>query len=134
MSAKGTIRGLHFQKDPYCQAKVVSCTKGAVLDVVVDIRKDSPTYGKYTAVELTPENGRQLFIPRGFAHGFVSLKDNTLFQYLVDNDYAPTHEDGLLWNDPEVGIDWPLDGIEEILLSEKDKKQKTLKELELPFD
>ena len=95
-SGKGIVRGLHFQKDPYCQSKIVECLNGAVLDVVVDLRKDSPTYMKWTSVELTPENGRQLLIPRGFAHGFVSLKDNSLFQYLVDNDYKPSHEDGVL--------------------------------------
>lgn len=126
LSAKGIVRGLHFQKDPLCQSKLVECLSGAVLDVVVDMRKDSPTYKKWTSVELTPENGRQLLIPRGFAHGFVSLKDNTLFQYLVDNDYAPSHEDGLLWNDPEIGIDWQFDkyGIENPLLSEKDKNRE----------
>ena len=86
-SGKGTVRGLHFQKDPYCQAKVVRCHKGAVLDIVVDMRKDSNTYGKWISVELTPENGRMLYVPRGFAHGFVALKDDTLFEYYVDNLY-----------------------------------------------
>lgn len=126
LSAKGIVRGLHFQKDPLCQAKLVECLNGAVLDIVVDMRKDSETYKKWTSVELTPENGRQLLIPRGFAHGFVSLKDNTLFQYLVDSDYAPSHEDGLLWNDPEIGIDWQFEkyGISNPLLSEKDINRK----------
>ena len=90
-SGKGIVRGLHFQEDPLAQSKLVECLTGAVLDVAVDLRKDSPTYGEWVSVLLTPENGRQLFIPRGFAHGFVSLKDNTLFQYLVDSDYAPSH-------------------------------------------
>lgn len=123
MSGKGIVRGLHFQKDPLAQSKLVECLNGSVLDVVVDIRKDSPSYMKWTSVYLTPENGRQLFIPRGFAHGFVSLEDNTLFQYLVDNDYAPSHEDGILWNDSQINIDWELEkyGIKEPLLSAKDK-------------
>lgn len=135
LSGKGIVRGLHFQKDPFCQAKLVECLSGAVLDVVVDLRKDSPTYKQWTSVELTPENGRQLLVPRGFAHGFVSLKENTLFQYLVDNDYAPSHEDGIAWNDPNINIDWQLEkyGIETPLLSEKDQKRKTIKEVNPNF-
>ncbi len=135
LSGKGIVRGLHFQKDPYCQAKIVECLRGAVLDVVVDLRKDSPTYKKWTSVELTPENGRQLLIPRGFAHGFVSLKEDTLFQYLVDNDYSPTHEDGILWNDPNIDIDWQFEkyGIKEPILSEKDKKRETIEEIDPNF-
>lgn len=134
-SQKGVVRGLHFQDDPYCQSKLVECLSGAVLDVVVDLRKDSPTYKKWTSVELTPENGRQLFVPRGFAHGFVSLKDNTLFQYLVDGDYKPDHENGILWNDPEIGIDWQFDkyGITEPLLSEKDKVRPCLKDADVNY-
>ena len=89
MSSKGTVRGLHFQKDPKCQAKIVEVINGSAIDVVVDMREDSPTFGKSTSVLLTTENNRQLFVPRGFAHGFVSLEDNTIFQYLIDNDYAP---------------------------------------------
>lgn len=132
MSGKGIVRGLHFQKDPLAQSKLVECLKGEVLDVVVDVRKDSPSYLKWTSVHLTPENGRQLFIPRGFAHGFVSLKDDTLFQYLVDNDYSPKHEDGILWNDPKIGIDWELEkyGISEPLLSDKDKVRKPISDRE----
>lgn len=128
MSNKGIVRGLHFQKDPYCQAKLVECLSGGVLDVVVDMRKDSPTYKQWTSVKLTPENGRQLLIPRGFAHGFVSLKDNTLFQYLVDNDYMPNYEDGILWNDPEINIDWQFDKyqIQNPILSEKDMNRDTI--------
>ena len=128
MSEKGIVRGLHYQKDPYTQAKLVECLEGGVLDVVVDMRKDSPTYKEWISVELTPENGRQLLIPRGFAHGFVSLKDHTLFQYLVDNDYKTSHEDGVLWSDPEIGVDWQLEkyGIKEPKLSEKDKNREPI--------
>ena len=137
MSAKGTIRGLHFQKDPYCQAKVVSCTQGAVLDVVVDMRKDSPTYGQYTAVELTPENGRKLYVPRGFAHGFLALTDNATFNYKVDNEYAPNLEGGVLWNDPEINIPWEeifeKYGIDKPLLSDKDRDRIPLSEANINF-
>ena len=137
MSAKGTIRGLHFQKDPYCQAKVVSCTQGAVLDVVVDMRKDSPTYGQFTAIELTPENGRMLYVPRGYAHGFLALTDNATFNYMVDNEYAPRLEGGVLWNDPAINIPWEeifeKYGIEEPLLSDKDKNRIPLSESEVNF-
>ena len=135
LSEKGIIRGLHFQEDPLSQAKLVECLSGAVLDVVVDLRKDSPTYKMWTSVELTPENGKQLYVPRGFAHGFVSLKDHTLFQYLVDSDYKPSHENGILWNDPELNIDWKLEqyGIENPILSEKDKVRKPLSEINPEF-
>lgn len=129
-SSKGVVRGLHFQKDPKCQAKIVEVINGAAIDVVVDIREGSPTYGEHTAVLLTPDNNRQLFVPRGYAHGFISLEDNTIFQYLIDNDYAPSMEGGILWNDPELGIDWEgmfnEYGIEEPLTSEKDAKHLTL--------
>ena len=131
-SDKGIVRGLHFQKDPYCQAKVVRCHRGAVIDVVVDMRKDSPTYGKSTAVELTPENGRLLYVPRGFAHGYVALEDKSLFEYYVDNTYMPRMEDGILWNDPALDIDWDgilaKCGVTEPTLSAKDKVRKTLAE------
>ena len=136
-SGKGIVRGLHFQKDPYCQAKVVRCHRGAVIDVVVDIRKDSPSYGKHVAVELTPENGRMLYVPRGFAHGFVSLTDDTLFEYYVDNKYMPRMEDGILWNDPELGIDWEgifkKYDITNPVLSAKDQARKTLAESNIEF-
>ena len=136
-SGKGIIRGLHFQKDPYCQAKVVRCHQGAVLDVVVDLRVDSPSYRKWISVELTPENGRLLYVPRGFAHGFVSLKEDTLFEYYVDNQYAPRMEDGILWNDPEIGINWDeifeKYEIEEPILSEKDKVREPLSECKTVF-
>ncbi len=105
-STKGVLRGMHFQKDEYAQAKVVEAVQGAVFDVVVDLRKDSPSYGKWTSTLLTPENGRQLYVPRGFAHGFLSLEDDTVFQYFVDNVYAPDEEGGIAWDDPTIGIDW----------------------------
>ena len=130
-SSFGTLRGLHYQKGDYCQAKLVRVIKGEVLDVAVDLRKSSPTFGKHISVLLSDDNKRQLFIPRGFAHGFVSLEDNTIFQYLIDNDYAPELEAGIYWNDPELGIDWDgmfqEYGIEKPLTSEKDSKHLTLK-------
>ena len=137
VSAKGIVRGLHFQKDPYCQTKVVRCHQGAVLDVVVDIREDSPTYMKYLTIKLTPENGRALFVPRGFAHGFVSLKDNTLFEYYVDNKYNPRLDSGIAWNDPDINIPWDdifkKYNIEEPLLSTKDKSRVPLKDTDIHF-
>ena len=134
-SRKGTVRGLHFQEDPLCQAKLVECLTGGVLDVVVDLRKDSPSYKKWISVELTPENGRQLYVPRGFAHGFVSLKDNTLFQYLVDNDYKPSHENGISWDDPEIGIDWQFEkyGVEKPILNDNDQVRKGISEVNPNF-
>ena len=130
-STKGVLRGLHFQKDPKCQAKIVEVIRGAAIDVVVDIREGSPTYGKSVSILLTPDNNRQLYVPRGFAHGFVSLEDDTIFQYLFDNDYAPSMEGGIYWNDPDLGIDWEgmfkEYGIDNPLTSEKDGKHLTLK-------
>jgi len=105
-SVKGVLRGMHFQKGDFAQAKVVEVVQGAVLDIVIDLRKSSPSYGKWTSVLLTPENGRQLYVPRGFAHGFISLEDDTVFQYFVDNVYAPEQEGGIAWDDPTIGIDW----------------------------
>lgn len=129
-SSKGVVRGLHFQKDPKCQAKIVEVIQGAAIDIVVDMREDSKTFGKWEKVLLTPDNNRQLFVPRGFAHGFVSLEDNTIFQYLIDNDYAPQLEDGILWNDPEIGIDWDNIfkeyNIDSPLLSDKDRNREPL--------
>ncbi len=126
-SAKGVLRGMHFQKGDYAQAKVVEAVNGAVLDVVVDLRKDSPSYGKWTSVLLTPENGRQLYVPRGFAHGFISLEDDTVFQYFVDNTYMPDQEGGIAWDDSTVGINWQSIfneyGIESPELSEKDSNR-----------
>ena len=137
LSGKGIIRGLHYQKDPYCQAKVVRCHRGAVLDVVVDVRKDSPTYGMYTEALLTPENGNMLYVPRGFAHGFVSLKDDTLFEYYVDNKYMPRLEGGILWNDPEINIPWNeifnKYGIEKPILSSKDQVREGLSKMDTNF-
>ena len=136
-SAKGVVRGLHFQEDPMCQAKIVEVIKGSAIDVVVDIRKDSDTYGKFTAVKLTEDNNRQLFVPRGFAHGFISLEDDTIFQYLVDNDYAPDKEGGILWNDPLLKINWDEmfkeNGITAPILSAKDEKHPKLEESKVLF-
>ena len=136
-SSKGVVRGLHFQKDPKCQAKIVEVIQGAAIDVVVDIREDSETYGQWTSVLLTPDNNKQLYVPRGFAHGFVSLEDNTIFHYLIDNDYAPELEDGILWNDPDIGINWEEIfkeyGIEKPILSDKDKDRPTLAKCKTRF-
>lgn len=133
-SGKGVLRGLHFQKGDFAQTKIVEVLSGAAVDVVVDIRKDSPSYRQSTSVLLTPDNNRQLFVPRGFAHGFISLEANTVFQYLVDNDYAPEQEDGVLWNDPALAIDWQSIfaeyGIAEPQLSAKDATRHTLSEYE----
>ena len=133
MSSYGVMRGLHFQRPPFAQSKLVRCVKGAVLDVAVDIRKGSPTYGQHVAVELTEENHRQFFIPRGFAHGFAVLSETAIFQYKCDNYYAPQSEGAIAWNDPELNIDWKLDPAD-IILSEKDKKHPLLSEAEWLFD
>lgn len=132
MSSRGVLRGLHFQKGEWSQAKLVRVSCGKVIDVAVDLRKGSPTYGKHIAVELSQENGRQLFIPRGMAHGFVVLSDTAQFQYKVDNVYAPQAEATLRFDDPALGIDWQLPA-EEMLLSDKDSKGLSLSEIE-PFD
>lgn len=131
-SKKGVLRGMHFQTK-FTQGKLVRATQGEVYDVAVDLRKDSPTYGMWEGVVLSAENKRQFYVPEGFAHGFLVLSDEAVFNYKCTNLYAPEYDGGLLWNDPDVGIEWPLDGIDEIILSEKDKKQKKLKELDLPF-
>lgn len=120
-STKGVLRGLHFQKE-HPQAKLVRVIKGTVYDVAVDLRKDSQTYGKYVGVILSEENKKQFFIPRGFAHGFLVLSDEAEFCYKCDDFYHPEDEGGLMWNDATVGIDWPLDGIDNLNLSEKDTK------------
>ena len=132
-SSYGVIRGLHFQKPPYTQAKLVRVIKGAVLDIAVDIRKGSPTYGQHVAVELTAENHRQLFIPHGFAHGFSVLREEVLFQYKCDNYYAPQSEGGILWNDPCLGIDWRIPA-EKAILSEKDFKHPLFKDYVSDFE
>lgn len=124
-SRYGVLRGLHFQKEPYAQSKLVRVVKGRVLDVAVDIREGSPTFGKHVSVDLSGENKRQLFIPRGFAHGFVVLSEEAIFLYKCDNYYAPDSEGGILWNDPKLKIDWRIPA-EDIILSEKDKKYSLL--------
>lgn len=130
-SSRGVLRGLHFQKGEFSQAKLVRVSQGRVLDVAVDLRGDSPTYGKHIAVELSADNGLQFFIPRGFAHGFVVLSDVAQFQYKVDNVYAPHSEATLKFDDPALGIDWKIDA-SEMLLSEKDKVGMLLKDIK-PF-
>ena len=132
-SRYGVLRGLHFQKGKDAQSKLVRVVKGRVLDVAVDIRRGSPTFGKYVAVELTEENHRQLFIPRGFAHGFSVLSEEAVFQYKCDNLYAPQSEGAIAWNDPEIGIDWGLKA-EDILLSAKDAAHPLSSEAEELFD
>ena len=128
-SHKGVIRGLHWQAAPHTQAKLVWVIRGAVLDVVVDIRKGSPTFGKHVAAELSAENGRQFYIPRGLAHGFIVLEDNTLFTYKCDNLYCPTADRGLRFDDPALGIKWPEIGVP-LVLSEKDQRHPCLSEIE----
>lgn len=128
-SSRGVLRGLHYQKGDYSQAKLVRVIKGCVLDVAVDIRKSSPTFGKHVMVELSGENKRQFFIPRGFAHGFLVLSGEAIFTYKVDNVYAPQADAGIRWNDPALGIEWPIDP-KEVLTSEKDLKQPLLKDAE----
>lgn len=124
-SRYGVVRGLHYQREPYAQSKLVSCVVGKVLDVAVDIREGSSSYGKYVAVELSAENHRQLFIPKGFAHGFAVLSDEALFEYKCDEFYHPEAECGIAWDDPNIGIDWRLPK-GDIILSEKDRKFKNL--------
>ena len=126
-SSRGVLRGLHYQKGEWSQAKLVRVIKGRVLDVAVDIRKSSPTFGKHVMAELSDENKHQLFIPRGFAHGFLVLSDEAIFTYKVDNVYAPQAEAGIRWNDHALGIEWPIDPAE-VLTSEKDLKQPLLKD------
>lgn len=132
-STKGVMRGLHFQKPPFTQSKLVRCVKGAVLDVAVDIRKGSPTYGQHVAVELTEENHRQFFVPRGFAHGFAVLSDVAVFQYKCDNYYAPQADGGIAITDSSLGIDWHLD-TDDVILSDKDRKHPLLADFDSPFD
>ena len=132
MSQYGVMRGLHFQRPPFTQSKLVRCVKGAVLDVAVDIRKGSPTYGQHVAVELTEENHLQFFVPRGFAHGFSVLTETAVFQYKCDNFYAPQADDGISILDDSLGIDWRIP-TEKAILSEKDTKHPLLKDFETPF-
>lgn len=131
-STRGVLRGLHFQKPPFTQAKLVRCIKGKVVDVALDIRKGSPTYGEYEVVLLSEDNKRQLFVPRGFAHGFAVLSDEAIFSYKVDNWYAPTHDTGIMWNDKTLNIDWKIQD-NEVMLSEKDKNLHLFDNFDSPF-
>ncbi|MBO5638801.1 MAG: dTDP-4-dehydrorhamnose 3,5-epimerase [Oscillospiraceae bacterium] len=130
-SVKGTLRGIHFQRGEKAQAKLVRCVRGAVLDVAVDLRPSSPTYKLWQAVELSEENKRQFLIPRGFGHGFLTLTDHVEFLYKADNPYAPEADAGILWNDPELGVDW---GIADPILSEKDKRNPLLRDAVTGFE
>jgi dTDP-4-dehydrorhamnose 3,5-epimerase len=132
-SSKGVLRGLHFQEPPFDQAKLVRCIEGNVMDVAVDIRKGSPTYGEHVAVELSGENKRQLFVPRGFAHGFIVLSESAVFAYKVDNTYAPEYDSGIRYDDTELNIDWGFSD-EEVQLSEKDKNLVNFIDLDSPFN
>ena len=132
MSTYGVMRGLHFQRPPFTQSKLVRCVKGAVLDVAVDIRKGSPTYGQHVAVEITENNHRQFFVPRGFAHGFAVLSETAIFQYKCDNFYAPQADGGISIADESLGIDWKIPA-DKILLSEKDTLHVCLKDFDSPF-
>ena len=132
MSSYGVMRGLHFQRPPYTQSKLVRCVKGKVLDVAVDIRKGSPTYGQHVAVELSEDNHRQFFVPRGFAHGFAVLSDTAVFQYKCDNFYAPQADGGISIKDESLGIDWKIP-TDMVILSEKDTLHSCLKDFDSPF-
>ncbi len=127
---KGIIRGLHFQRNPMAQAKLVTCLRGAILDVAVDLRKDSPTYKRWISVELTAENKNELFIPKGFAHGFLTLTDDVEIMYKCDEFYSPEHDGGIRFDDPDIGVDW---GITDPILSEKDTHAPFLRDIELDF-
>jgi dTDP-4-dehydrorhamnose 3,5-epimerase len=130
-AAKGTLRGLHYQLDPKAQTKLVRCTRGAIYDVAVDIRKGSPTFGKWFGIKLSAENKKQLLIPKGFAHGFMTFTDDVEVQYKVDELYAPEHDRCIIWNDPQIGIEWPIDIIP--ILSAKDEKAPLLRDVENNF-
>lgn len=133
MSSYGVMRGLHFQRPPFSQSKLVRCVKGRVLDVAVDIRKGSPTYGKHVAVELSEDNHRQFFVPRGFAHGFAVLSETAVFQYKCDNFYAPEADGGISIKDGELGIDWQIP-LDKAILSDKDVNHLCLRDFDSPFD
>ena len=125
---KGTIRGIHFQKPPMAQAKLLRCTRGAIMDFAVDIRPDSETYGQWVSLELSEENKKQIFIPRGFGHAFITLTDDAEVQYKADNYYSAEHDCSILWSDPDIGIDW---GINDPIVSDRDSSAKLLKEINL---
>ena len=131
--AQGTVRALHYQRPPHAQGKLVRCVRGAILDVAVDLRRGSPTYGGHVSVELTGENGDQLFVPAGFAHGFVTLEPDTEVAYKVTMPYAPSSEGGLLWNDPALGIPWPLPASGAVV-SQRDRELPLCSQFESPFD
>lgn len=128
---KGTLRGIHFQQDPYAQTRIVRCTRGSLFDVAVDLRKDSPTYMQWFGIVLSEENKKQLYVPRGFGHGFVTLEDNVEIQYKTDNYYNYEADGGIIYNDPQIGISWPVDV--ELTLSEKDMSLKKLSETKVDF-
>jgi len=130
-ATKGTLRGLHYQLDPKAQTKLVRCTRGAIYDVAVDIRKGSPTFGKWFGIELSAENKKQLLVPKGFAHGFMTITDDVEVQYKVDELYAPDCDRGIIWNDPTIGIEWPIEITP--VLSEKDQKAPQLHDAENNF-
>jgi dTDP-4-dehydrorhamnose 3,5-epimerase len=132
-SPKGVLRGFHFQKPPFEQAKLVRCIQGEVLDIALDLRKNSTTYGKYEKVLLSGENKKQFFIPRGFAHAFLVLSENAIFSYKVDNVYAPQSESGVMWNDPSLLIDWTIDE-SKLIISDKDKSLDLLTNIKSPFN
>lgn len=129
----GTLRGLHFHTPPFEQAKLVRCIRGRIFDVAVDIRRGSPTFGKWVGAELTAENGRQLYIPAGFAHGFVTLEPSTEVTYKVSSFYSPDNDGGLLWSDAQIGIEWPLPEGAKPILSAKDERQPILRDFDSPF-
>jgi len=131
--AAGTVRGLHFQTPPMAQGKLVRCPRGAIYDVIVDIRHGSPTFGQWAGASLTEENGLQLWVPRGFAHGFATIEAESEIAYKVDNPYSPEHDRGVLWNDPAIGIRWPFD-TEAAVLSDKDRNAPKLAELPRLFE
>lgn len=132
LSSRGVLRGLHFQNPPYAQAKLVRCIQGEVMDVAVDLRKDSDTYGAHFSIKLNGDNKKQLFVPRGFAHGFVVLSETAIISYKVDNHYAPEHDSGILWNDPALGIDWGISD-DEVIISDKDKQLKPISKTDIHF-
>lgn len=128
--AKGTVRGMHFQAPPFAETKLIRVVRGAVLDAFIDLRKDSPTFGQWDAIELSEDNHKCLYIPKGFAHGFCSLTENVLIQYKIDANYSPEHEGGVIWNDPDIGIDWKVD---DPTISPRDAQLPRFADLKSPF-